>query len=362
MSPRLAYFISGHGFGHSTRGMALMERLPAALELSIYTSAPEWLFRQNLSRPFRYVYADLDVGTVQRDCFHPDPDATLAAFAQLWENRHARVAQMADDLREQEIGSALIDIAPIAMEACFAAHVPAAAITNFCWDWIYAPFIPARPQYACLLDAIRTAHSRVEALFRLPLYGEMRGFRRIAPVGHLHRPARLGRDETRRRLNFKPNAVHVLISFGGLGEKRFPMQAMAKLSGYHFHLLQDMDEATPENMSVYPNGAVFHPDLVQACDLVLGKLGYGLVAECLAARRPMVYVPRTGFAEHDVFLDQLPAQLPIMALSEEDFLAGRWEPTLDAIAREPLAPPCGHLDGAGDILAQLPHVLPGCFT
>ncbi|MBE7559116.1 hypothetical protein HS125_09265 [bacterium] len=333
--------------------MALMERLPESVDLSIYTSAPEWLFRQNLARPFRFVSVDLDVGTVQRDCFHPDADATLSAFAALWESRHARVVELADDLREHGVSGALIDIAPLAMEACFVANVPAVAISNFTWDWIYEPFVASRPHYRRLLDEIRAAHGRVEALFRLPLHGEMRGFRRIVPVGHLFRPPRASRQATRDRLHFDPARVHVLISFGGLGEKRLPFDAMSKMGGYQFHLLQDMDEPTPPNLSVYPNGTVYHPDLVQACDVVLGKLGYGLVAECLSSRRPIVYVPRTGFAEHDVFVAELPARLPILPLSEEDFLSGRWLEALEAILRAPLPPPGADLDGARDILGKL---------
>lgn len=355
----LAYFISGHGFGHSTRAMALCERLPRRVELTLYTSAPEWLFRQNLSRSFRYVGVELDVGAVQRDCFHPDPVETLRQFSQLWESRHARVAELADGLREQGARAAIVDIPPLGLEAAFAAGIPSVATTNFTWDWIYQPYVRQYPEYAHLLEAIRGAHSRAEAVFRLPYFGAMEGFRRVIPIGHLVRPPRLGRDETRRRMAFDPAQRHVLISFGGLGEKRLPLEAIARMSGFCFHLLQELDESPPSNLRLYRNGEVYHPDLVHACDVVLGKLGYGLVSECLAARRPLVYVPRTGFAEHDVFLDELPARLATVALPEADFLSGRWQESLCAALDEPARELCDDLDGASAILALLPRLFPG---
>jgi len=39
------------------------------------------------------------------------------------------------------------------------------------------------------------------------------------------------------------------------------------------------------------------PDLVHAADVVLGKIGYGFVSECISAGTPLVYVPRLHWPE-----------------------------------------------------------------
>ena len=358
MKQHLAFFVTGHGFGHATRACALIDRLPAEVQVTLYTPAPEWLFSLSLLRPFRYVFCDIDVGTVQHDALTSDAGQTLRRFSELWADRHRLAGQWADVLREAGTTAALIDIAPIAMEAAFAAGIPSAAITNFTWDWIYRPFIEERPEYAHLLPEIELAHRRTEALFCLPLHGEMRGFRRIIPTGHLVRPPRHASAETRARLGMNGNRTHVLVSFGGFGERRFPMDALAELSGFSFHLMQSLEGSLPGNFTVHEGTDLFHPDLVHAADVVLGKLGYGLVSECLSAGTPMVYVPRAGFPEHDVFVDELPAQLPVFPLAVEDFLSGRWQPALHAAA-EADAEPAENIHGASEILAWLPRLFSG---
>ena len=47
----------------------------------------------------------------------------------------------------------------------------------------------------------------------------------------------------------------------------------------------------------------FVPDLLQAADVMLGKIGYGTVAECLSCRVPLIYVPREGWPEEDALRD-----------------------------------------------------------
>ena len=43
--------------------------------------------------------------------------------------------------------------------------------------------------------------------------------------------------------------------------------------------------------------AAYIPDLIQASDVVIGKLGYGMVSEMIALRKPLLYVPRANFIE-----------------------------------------------------------------
>jgi len=64
----VAVYIIGHGFGHATRMaaivVALVERV-SDLQVTIASTAPEWLFRLNLAAPFSYRARALDVGVVQ---------------------------------------------------------------------------------------------------------------------------------------------------------------------------------------------------------------------------------------------------------------------------------------------------------
>ena len=77
--PHVAFYITGHGFGHATRmaavASALAEQVPG-LRLTFITMAPEWLLRLNLSSEFRIRPRALDVGVIQFDSIRLDPAAT----------------------------------------------------------------------------------------------------------------------------------------------------------------------------------------------------------------------------------------------------------------------------------------------
>ena len=68
--PHVAFYITGHGFGHATRmaavASALAERVPG-VRLTLVTTVPEPLLRLNLSLPFRLRPQALDVGVIMDD-------------------------------------------------------------------------------------------------------------------------------------------------------------------------------------------------------------------------------------------------------------------------------------------------------
>src|SRR5574337_951888 len=54
--PHVAFYITGHGFGHATRMAAVasaLARETPGLEISLISTTPEWLFRLNLPCDFR---------------------------------------------------------------------------------------------------------------------------------------------------------------------------------------------------------------------------------------------------------------------------------------------------------------------
>jgi len=68
-----------------------------------------------------------------------------------------------------------------------------------------------------------------------------------------------------------------------------------------------------------------YTDLLAACDVVLSKIGYGVISECILSRRPLIEVPRFGFAETALVREAMRPYLPSEQLSLEDLRAGRLE-------------------------------------
>jgi hypothetical protein len=60
------------------------------------------------------------------------------------------------------------------------------------------------------------------------------------------------------------------------------------------------------------------PSVVAMSDLVIGKIGYGLVAECIAGRTPLLSMPRRDFAEYDLLLNGCAGLLPVHVMPVRD--------------------------------------------
>src|SRR6266536_3861506 len=227
----LAYYVSGHGFGHAVRSAEIIRtlgRLRQDLDVHLRTSAPAWLFPAVES----FQFGDLDAGVVQPDALHIDRAATLARAAELARDSEALVAVEPDFLRRVGAGLVVGDVPPLAFLAARAAGLPGVAVANFSWDWIYRPYVRARPEYAWLLEWLRRAYGCADLLLRLPFYGDLSAFRAIEDVPLVSRPPSAPRAVLRRRLGLQPAELAVLLSFGGLGLAGLDARQLAVFSHY----------------------------------------------------------------------------------------------------------------------------------
>lgn len=71
------------------------------------------------------------------------------------------------------------------------------------------------------------------------------------------------------------------------------------------------------------------PDLTNACDVLLGKLGYGTCSECIGHSTPFVYVPRPQFIEEHGLLKLMKDQGSAVELSRQDFEDGKWAKAIE---------------------------------
>ena len=80
MSPTVALYVSGHGFGHAVRAAEVASALLArGVHVLVRTDAPAWLFPAGVE----YVPgAPVDVGVVQHDGLELDIDATRRRWAE----------------------------------------------------------------------------------------------------------------------------------------------------------------------------------------------------------------------------------------------------------------------------------------
>jgi hypothetical protein len=332
-NPCFAYFITPHGFGHATRAAAVMgavQRLAPGVRFEIFTRAPRWLFEQSLTGPFGYHAEVTDVGLAQHDSLHEDLAATVHRLDELLPFRPERVAALARHVADLGCQRVLCDIAPLGIAVARAAGVPSVLIENFTWDWIYEGYTQDDSDVARRLAAHAQAlrevfHSADQHIQTEPVCEYVPCDLVSAPVS---RPPRQPAAEVRATLGVSPEARLVLITMGGLSlnDQHLFLDQLAAHPAITFILPGHAVGADgPPNLIALPDhGALYHPDLMDAADAVVGKTGYSTVAEAYHAGLPFGYVSRPRFRESDVMAAFIQAHMGGIEWSEDVFRSGAW--------------------------------------
>ena len=116
----LVFYVSGHGYGHATRSVALiaaLRRMSAdPLRIHVRSGAPRWIFEERDSQ-LTCSTACIDPGMIQRSALDLDLEATIEAherFASSWETRLGEEVEL---LRQMAPRVVVSDIPPLAIGA-----------------------------------------------------------------------------------------------------------------------------------------------------------------------------------------------------------------------------------------------------
>lgn len=354
----IVFYISGHGFGHASRQIEVVNALFAArsdLRIVIRSSAARWLFDRTLRGPAELRDAVCDTGAVQRGSLEVDVEETIRQAAAFHAQLEPRIDEEARLL--ESVGAELViaDVPPLAFAAAHRAGVPAIALANFTWDWIYEGYAGAVAfgEAPWLIERLRGWYAEATEAWRLPLAGGFESFARITEWPFIARHAQHAPEAVRARLGLPADERLLLVSFGGFGASGFDLaQAAAALRGLARVVITSSDDrlaGVPDVLRVdepalYGSGLRYE-DLVSAVDIVLSKPGYGIVSECVANRTRLLFTSRGRFREYDIFVDQMPRYLPCEFLDQEALVAGRWRPSVERLLAQADVPPAP-TDGA----------------
>ena len=335
---RVVFYVSGHGFGHASRDIELMRVMCARhadARIVVRTAAPERLFAPIAGAPVEVQPIEADTGLAQIDSLHLDEDESARQAARFYADFDRRVAEEAELVDRVKADVVVGDIPPLAFAAAARAGVPSVAIGNFTWDWIYSVY-PAFDRLAPgVIPAIRRAYASATLALRLPLHG---GFEPMAPVTRdipfIARRSTRDAGDTRRALGLAADRPAVLPSFGAYGAD-LPLAQIRRSD--RFSLVEPVRD---------PPAGWLYQDLVAAADVVVSKLGCGIVSECVANDTALLYTSRGRFIEYDVFVAEMPHVLRCRYISRQDLQAGRWADAVEALLAQPVPAERPRIDGA----------------
>ena len=368
MAAAIVFYVSGHGFGHASRVIevinAVLARRPET-RIGVRTSAPRWLFDLTVKGKVAFSTLECDTGVVQIDALTLDEADTIRRASAFHTDLVTRAASETRVLRELGAGLIVGDIPPLAFAVGAAAGIPTIALGNFTWDWIYADY-PRVRLAPSLLPTIRGAYGKASMALRLPMSAGFDNMSNVRDIPFIARHATRTREEVGKLLKLPLDKPLVLVSFGTYGVPGLDTDVLAKLKKYVVVNVQSQTVGRTKkettlgerrgslvtiNEEPMYDAGVRYEDLVGAASAVVTKPGYGIIAECVANDTAVLYTSRGHFPEYEVLVEEMPKYLRNAFISQEDLFSGKWDPHLDKLLAQPKPKKKADTSGA-DVAAE----------
>lgn len=356
MSASLAYFVTPHGFGHAARACAVLEAVAARrsdLRVELFTTTPRWFFEESLHRPFGYHQCACDVGLVQATSLQEDLAATAHRLREELPYSSQQVEELAATVGALGCRVVVCDVSALGVAVAARAGLPSVVVENFTWDWIYAAWADCDPAFAeaaaYLAEVLAKATRRIQSE---PACATAVGALVVSPVWRVpRRPA----GEVRRRLGIEDGHPLALLSMGGVPWRWNVLDRLGDAKDVVFVVPGGAEvEQRRGNVVLLPHRTgLYHPDLVRAADLVVGKLGYSTVAEVVGLHRRFAYVPRPSFPESPVLQAFVERRGACAEIPPEEFVALRWVGEVAGLLASPTATLAASDNGATAVAEEV---------
>ena len=368
MAAAIVFYVSGHGFGHASRTIevinAVLARRPET-RIGVRTAAPRWLFDLTVRGKIAFSTLECDTGVVQIDALTLDEADTIRRASAFHSDLVTRAASETRVLRELGAGLIVGDIPPLAFAVGAAAGISSIAIGNFTWDWVYADY-PRVRLAPSLLPTIRGAYAKASMALRLPMSAGFESFSNVRDIPFIARHGTRTREEVCKLLKLPADKPLVLMSFGTYGVPGVDTDVLAKFKKHvvvsvESQLVGRTKKEAPAaerrgsfisvNEEAMYYAGVRYEDVVAAASVVVTKPGYGIISECIANDSAVLYTARGHFPEYEVLVEEMPKYLRAAFISQEDLFSGKWEPHLDKLLAQPKPKKKADTSGA-DVAAE----------
>lgn len=356
---RVACFISPHGFGHAARLSAVADavhKMKPGCRFDIFTSVPAWFFRNSMTAPFTYHSADTDIGLVQQTPFKADMTGTIEKLNASLPYDPYQLSYFSFLIRRYACELILCDISPLGLAVGRQAGLPTLLIENFTWDWIYEGYAT---EFAAFDKHIRylkriffSADYRIQAR---PVCVSQPADMTVQPIWRKFRSPSFA---IRKELGIPEDGKMVLLTTGGIQANLDFLDTLRQWKQVWFVLPGAGPERESEDNLILlpPDSPMFHPDLVNASDLVVGKAGYSTVAEVYGAGVPFGYVSRRDSRESSMLADFIDRKIIGLAIEEAEFYNGSWMEKLLVLLPKPRQQ-ARQINGADQVAAFICRLL-----
>ena len=344
---KIAYYITAHGYGHGTRSCdiinALHETAPE-VPILVKTDLPLAFLQSRLPTAIEIIPGAFDTGLIQKDSIQVDLDASLKAVEALYANEGRLVAGEVEFIEREDVGAVVADIPAIPLEAAKRAGVPAIATGNFGWDWIYSGFVESEPRWQTYVEKFRAAYRQTDLLLRQPFAEPMAAFPNQIDLPLLAKPGTDRRKLIASHTGADPGKKWVLLSFTTLNLGAQALKNISHLRRCEFFSVEPLEWPDSRIHCIDLSVAGF-ADTLASVDVVVTKPGFGIVSECIANGKPIVYTERRNFLEYPILVEGIGKYCRNAFIPGSELYAGELGRALEEIESAPA--PTERMPGGG---------------
>ncbi len=348
---KIAYYITAHGYGHGTRSCDIINALHAAapeVSITVKTDLPPAFMQSRLPPAIELIPGAFDVGLIQKDSIQIDLPASLHAVEALYSHEEELLGQETNFINRENIDLVVADIPAIPLMAAKRANVPAIATGNFGWDWIYSDFVQHDPRWQTYVEKFRKAYQQTDLLLRQPFAEPMAAFPNRIDLPLLTKPGTNRRAHIAKQTGADSAKKWVLLSFTTLNLDTHALEKISYLGKYEIFSVEPLEWPNTSIRYIKRSMASF-ADTLASVDVVVTKPGFGIVSECIANEKPIIYTRRENFLEYPVLVEGIERYCHNAFIPTPDLYSGNLAPALAAIETAP--PPAETMPRGGAEIA-----------
>jgi len=315
----IAYYISGHGYGHYARSIPVLQQLAGDFNIHIKSQIPKPLFTQYLD--VHHWLQPVDTGCQHTHSLAVDPEETFKNF-KTFQNRSPIKAEK-NWLRENRIALVLSDVASMPIQAAHELGIPSILIGNFTWHDIYS-HLPGAKEQKDLLHELAQEYSCADLHILPQCHLPHSPVAKKMEVGFIAQKGQDIRNDLEQYLNVSfTDKTLVFIYLGEYGTHSVLWENLSQHKDCLYLTRDPLERAVP-GLHILDDSFSF-PDLIASVDVVCTKGGYSTLGSAFASHTPVITCERRDFYEFTAIREYLQKHQIGVIIADDDFYQGRWQ-------------------------------------
>ncbi|WP_047390424.1 hypothetical protein [Exiguobacterium sp. ZWU0009] len=299
----IAYYISDYGYGHATRGVAIIRKLlkrnPEMMITVCHSFASELLTNSFDDNRVTLRIVSTDVGYVLNlDTLELDPEKMKKMYDDYLYFRTRKIQDEIDFLKQNQISCVISDIYSNAFEAADELNILSIGISNFLWSDVYENLIEDSK-----LKVMKRAYSKMS--YFLQLEGSINSTNTYDYFSRAINEKEVNRIKD----ELKTSSTDIII-FYGLGMKIDHSHQLSNESflwsneNCKFIVSSHIDINHP-NVFKIPDDYIETQNYIAASDFTVTKPGWSTVSEALCGKSRILLLDRASFIEDQATMNKL---------------------------------------------------------